>query len=497
MLKAIETIKIIAISILFVLLICLYAVYVSAAQSANDSQGEEIPPEKLMVFNTDYSPKAYKINRSQLLPEFIGVVSEGAGLSTLYDRAMTSAFSDSMLPLTSSLFSSSAVFEALGESAGGDAWQSALDMPNYIYMRWTGNIPLAALSLYYCEEDINYTMKGYACELIIYPSPLGTPAAYTRDSQGAVTYIAGDPALEKNIFNDNMIRAYTDTVGGTPFELYGRNPQEGGYTDALGQPLALPDTTPIAGSFTYSAKILCENPVSLDKTGGEYERITRLLQLLEFNVYLPNDYDLNDVYGFRRTYIGSSGSNLRIPSAGVIEYRSNGTDGIALSGFLGHSAPSYSVWDIIKAAGIFADNIPRDLAGGEADLCMSTVYRSGGNVCVGFSYFIDGIRVAWSGQDDINHPDVVLTYSDSCLVNMTIRPMKITRMERIERVRNFPPEMYLRQIDGGDISRLMLTYSVDFEQESFAAAYRALVRTSDSGGDENTDLIGHNTEDIK
>ncbi|MHC1695610.1 MAG: hypothetical protein AB9835_10155 [Eubacteriales bacterium] len=453
-LRVVEMIKTAIIALLTIALLANISNYISLIQNVATGGLDEIPWEKLRVFeNGGIIPDTGSVNPLHVSPVYIAMSYDGRSVCSVYDRTMTDTLFEGFRPYLADALSGTV------RSGGEELWNECVKSAGYVYMKLAGELPLAALRVFLTAKDDGVSGEGAAAfvsELFLIPTE-GERAWYAvlRDIGGKVT-ILSPPEQNAAIFNTAAIKAYTDNTDADKAKMISYsflgdrtlNELGGIYSNNISD-LTLPGTFPVLGSFTSAPKVRFVSAVGFESGSDKLDRTKKLLQVLGYN---PEKTSYYKTGASSRTYVDEQGSLLIRPDG---EVSFVGEKGIHLSKYLGSDSTSYSFAQIISCADILMDSLENafissasDSEGMSVKLC-SVEASSDDGVTVRFAYFSDGYRLLW-GEDN-GEAMASVTVKNNAVMGVSLQAGTV---EKSGKVRNLSPAYSLAELEGMGITHL-------------------------------------------
>ena len=418
---AVELVKSVLLGLLVLSMISLVVVYIGGTSvyesvSAKNNQAKRF--DKL--WSVEGGAAAVGLDAGRLLPEFIGYRQAGSTPTCSVGNGDTSAeLYELITPCLLELFGSSSVCRPLDEADGESRIAAAVQSDEFIYLRY--HVPVLYQLIYaYASDKLTIaesevapgesgSISAYISELVIVPDKEYTAAAhryiaYAADGEGGYFEFRPAEHVVTSSFYLSKLAESGANIGTRPFR----------FTDDP----RLPVTQPII-----------DTPLSYTVIGTEAADLTDedirtpLLRLFGYNPDKLASY-VDDTGA--HVFVDSS-SRLRIGGDTVSfltsDASSGTTRGIGIDSLLGYSSEdTLNLFDKLTAV----DNLIRSLGeispsliGGEASLCLGSVYSTDTLLVIEYFLTYDNIRIA--GDTVLR---AVLTQDTICQVELC--PVNIT-----------------------------------------------------------------------
>ena len=375
--RAVESIKNILLALLVFSMIALVVVYIRGTPVYESVSGRA--DSELTNFDRLWSveggAKAEGLDQSRLIPEFIGYRKAGSVMScAIADRDSTELMYSLIKPCIIELFGQDSVCRELTASEGREKIESAAASDEYIFMRY--HVPVlfhliyayASDQLTIDENDVAHSPDGsisaYISEIVIVPDYTSAGhryIAYAYDgSDGYFEFRPEDHVVTSNFY----ITRLAESAGGIA-----------SYSFDFADDPRLGATQPII------SKEVEYNVIETVETDFTSEEI--LLPLLRLFGYNPDKLS-GYVDDTGVNVFVDSNSHLRVDNSQISFVTSDAAAGkqrgIRLDSLLGYSSgDTLNLFDKLTAV----DNLIRQLGeispaltGGEAALCLGSVYSS-------------------------------------------------------------------------------------------------------------------------
>ncbi len=357
---------------------------------------------------------AQGLDKSRLIPEFIGYRQAGTEmLCALANGDSVSELYELLRPCILELFGSDSRCRELGYTEGRDKFTQATTQDEFIYLRY--HVPIlyqlifaySSSKLTISETDTAHasddTTSAYISELIIVPDKEYSAAAhryiaYAYDGEGKYFEFRLDDTVKASSFYISKL-----VEGSTAAEK---------HIFSFASDDLLPQTQPIINAELEYTPIE-KNSASVT----EDTVLTPLLRLFGYNPDKLNEY-VDDTGA--NVYVDSQ-SRLRVgPSTlsfATSDTASGGTRGISINSLLGYTSDkSLNLFDKTIAADNFIrklGEISPELIGGDASLCLGSVYTRDTLLVIEYILTYNNIRVFDGAsltivltQDTISHVEL-------------------------------------------------------------------------------------------
>ena len=417
----VELIKSVLLGLLVFSMISLVVVYIGGTSVYETVSAKNNPTKRFdKLWSIEGGAAAVGLDEGRLLPEFIGYrqaggtptcsVGSGDAAAELYEL---------ITPCLLELFGNSSVCRPLAQNDGADRIADAVAGDEFIYLRY--HVPVLYQLIYaYASDKLTIaesevapgesgSISAYISELVIVPDKEYTAAAhryiaYASDGEGGYFEFRPAEHVVTSSFYLSKLAESGANIDTRPFRF--------------AEDERLPVTQPIIDA-PISYAIIEAAPA--DPTARTV--LTPLLRLFGYNPDKLSSY-VDDTGA--RVFVDSS-SRLRISGDTVSFLTSDAASGtargIGIDSMLGYSSEdTLNLFDKLTAV----DNLIRSLGeispsliGGEASLCLGSVYSSDTLLVIEYFLTYDNIRVA--GDTVLR---AVLTQDTICQVEL--RPVNIT-----------------------------------------------------------------------
>lgn len=415
--QAAEKIKTLLCVILFVCMLVQVLVYFAYTKEMSSAVNDDL--QSLLVLKSGELAGSGTNDYSRYLrPAFVGIrhMDVQRGLSS--GSEAVAAICELIDPLIVLLTGKNYYCKIVQEDAA-QVWDSCFDHENYIYVRYHGDLLLQTLCYFAVSDqatDFSQLCNGdnaLVRELMILPSMTAggsfTVTAYLRDSTGTVAHLA--PADQDREYYVSMGEIFAMIFNNSYF--YDFSFQRDAQCD-YGN-LILSDFT------VYSDVHTALYPLQQVRPDSEYFRdadiSSSILRLFSFNPDKLYSYTEQDG---TVTCVESFGV-FRAEQNGKMEFNALGTqEGISLSAYLNYSDydNSYDIYEFMTGSNALVDSlcsISSDLFGGNADVCLYEICRSGENLVFNYIYTYDNIPIL--DADGQLAKAFTVTYHDGAIVS--------------------------------------------------------------------------------
>jgi len=435
----VELIKSVLLGLLVFSMISLVVVYIGGTSVYETVSAKNNPSKRFdKLWSVEGGAAAVGLDTGRLLPEFIGYRQAGGTPACSVGSGDTSAeLYELIAPCLLELFGSSSVCRPLTQTEGTSRIADAVRSDEFIYLRY--HVPVlyqliyayASDKLIIAENDVAVGADGsvgaYISELVIVPD--------TEYAAAAHRYIAFAKDAHGNYFefrpNDYVVTSAFYTS-----KLADSGEAAGAHAFRFAEDALLPETQPILDKeLPYTPIETTPVDVMSDTT------LTPLLRLFGYNPDKLNSY-VDDTGA--NVYVDTN-SRLRVEES-VISFVTSDAyidsrRGIAIDSLLGYSSEdTLNLFDQLTAV----DNLIRklreispELIGGEASLCLGSVYTENAHLVIEFVPLYNNIRI--SGKTVLR---AVLTQDTICEVEL--HPISVTAGE--ETAYCLQPEFMLRKL---------------------------------------------------
>ncbi len=373
----VETVKSVLLGILVLSMITLVAVYIGGTNVYESISAKNNGTMKTFdkLWRVEGAASAEGLDESRLLPAFVGYRQAGGSMICAYANAdAASELYGLIKPCLLELFGSDSVCRPLSSTAGEARFQSAIESDEFIYLRY--HVPVlyqliyayAANKLTVAESDVapgeGGSISAYVSELIIVPDYESAGhrfLAYAHDTDGNYFEFRPEDHMVASGFYISKLAEAASKIETAEFH-FSKDPR-------------LPSTHPIVDAEPEYTVIEASG-----KELSDEEVLTPLLSLFGYNPDKLNSYI--DETG-ANVYVDSN-SRLRVAkdhiSFATNDALSDSLRGISIDSLLGYSSDTtLNLFDQITAV----DNLIRHLGdispaliGGEASLCLGSIYSS-------------------------------------------------------------------------------------------------------------------------
>ena len=476
---AVDLLKTAAIFILTVSMLTAAGLYINERQNAG--RAAEIPWEKIRIIASGGTVGKAEINESAIFPVQITITAENSSFTAIYNYNLISDIYEGFVKYSiRGLFNKNSDCERLDKDEGDKLWKKCAEKENSVYIRYAGNYVYPVIYAFLDKSwDITNSADAfsYGKELamihelfIVDEDPVYGVA---KDIDGNISVFMPDPEtgniIKNNYINTANLSAYNNNTGIIPCEFL-KNGDISGKTGVNGnniKNLKFPGDFHLFYNYnTYSPVLKFLNPLLDDKNKLDTDKssIRNLFKILNFNVESSGSYPDKNGITFR-----NGKDTVRFYDDGQIIYSYKPSDlnlinlnetggGIHLSKFLGYDSDYYTLYEKIKAAGVFVGSIDSELTGNECNIYLKDIIVDPDETLrVIFSYYYDGIKIKINGYSEA----AVITVSKNSITEVKINSLYLIPQNAM--VKNISPILYLNGIDD-EISKDIKNY---YEQEFF------------------------------
>ncbi len=455
-----EILKSCLLGMLVISMIALVVVYIRGSHVYESislkNKGELKSFDKL--WSIEGGAAAESLDGSRLLPEFIGYRQAGAEMACA--AASIDAVSDLyelIKPCILELFGSDSSCRELSALEGEQRFERAIGSDEFIFLRY--HVPVlyqlafayASDKLTIAETDIavgaNGSVSAYISELIILPDMEYAAAAhryiaYAHDGEGRYFEFRPNDYIVTSSFYTSKLAESGAGIGTHPF--------------SFAEDERLPSTQPIIDAELEYTVIAQTEPNTTDEAV-----LIPLLRLFGYNPDKLNSY-VDDTGA--NVYV-DSGSRLRVASD-TISFATNdavsgGDRGISIDSMLGYSSDdTFNLFDQLTAADNFIRSlgaISLDLIGGEASLCLGSVYSSNTQLVIEYFMTYNNIRIS-------SAPALRIVLTQETISRVELSPISIVGTNEISH--SLQPSFTLRKLidlgmlpEEGSLGGLRMMYS--------------------------------------
>ena len=377
----IEMLKSILLVLLFALAVTMTFMYFKRTSILQFTSNDALASKALNI-NTDIVKSEYVDN--QILPEIIAVKKpDEDGYAIHNDRG----YLLSIYQIAEKNFAVILSDKSLCKKENGEVWNDVIKEDSYLYVKFHSELPSSLISMHAAKSTSvsshQYYPNGeapYVYEVIFteFSSKKGSVFAYSRD-------------LDGNIYSYSLTKDINENIIASP-EAFDDYIEAKAMTKAsfLGQVDAKINILPSTVIFESSIEPPRIQENIIDKgLSTETEIYTKILELFNINPYKTGNYF--DEEASSTVYIATHGK-VSISDKFISYSTENDNGGVDISEFIGEKTYSLSVADEILAAEIIADSLKEtapDFFGGEADMLLVDIRKSGSELTLEYSYYLD------------------------------------------------------------------------------------------------------------
>jgi len=435
--------KTVMIYVLTVSMLTFAGIYISDRQ--NSGRTPDIPWEKMIIFGAGRTALG-EIDENQIIPVQITITAEGNSFTAIYNNDIISEIYKNFERNILGLFGVDTICGRLDKETGDKLWRACTEAANSVYIKYAGNYLYPVIYAFLDKTGNPEIFSGELATVhelfIIDEAPVYGVA---RDISGNVSVfipeeITGD-IIRSRLNTASLESAYNSIAGVIQSEfLKGRDiSAKTGVNRNNIKNLGFPDSFLLFNNYnTFSPVLRFSNPI-LDENGRistEQSFIRDFFNLLNFNIESSGSYPVRNGITF---VDGKTTANFY--NDGLIVY--NGE--IHLSKFLGYDAEHYAFYDKIKAASVFAGNLPGELTGNESSLYLINITADPDETLrLTFSYYYNGIKIKVNGDDE----GVAVMINQDSITGVRINSFQVNALNPPVMIKDRNPILELSIIDG-------------------------------------------------
>lgn len=430
-----EWIPLILTAVLLVLLVFLTVSLIEAFRH-NSARAPEFD---LTAVTADRSGAATDIS-SCLLPEFAGVTADGSRYAIVGSANTMRDFCTLVYPALSEALESGTLREG-----SADDWNAFADAEHSVYLRWHTELPDAAAALFASGDGSGRAAAcggGYQSEVFLMPYVRGgnTAEAALRSADGTVRLLT--VTMPKNILAAEDLTRFARSFRNSLSAFVFRKSEE--------------NVQPVVTERISTQCILMTRETASFILDSTAER-NKLLALFGLN---PDKLISSRAEPDGGTSFVESRGEL-YTGASFVRFRSASENGIGLQSLIGY-ADRVSLAEYIQAALKIFDGIRsvnRWLAGGDAQLLLTSVYASDGEVRLSFGYSFDNVIIA------VDSDAYTVTFNGGRVSEASLYTIAVRNQGSWESI--LSGSWFYRWMEGtkGAPARIGLAYPADFVSE--------------------------------
>lgn len=454
----------------------LAAVYMINTQRARISDSSSIPDDVLYELRYGSAAAGMDYDIAYALPEFVGFAfeNEGGFMGCASGDSSIEAFCSAITdPLCYALGSSGECTRSTGYNADA-LWLSSLSEKNFIYIRFSADLPDYLVRAFFGGDYINDAASGAIGRvrelMLIYYGGDGEGyyvRAVARSGGGDVYSYNYNGSGGRSSFASGSVASYYRNTSFTVCS-FAKN-----YSGEYGGALTLSPSAIIFETAQSSRTITAERgTISIDDSA-----LDTLLRAFDYNPDKLNSYS---EAGGGEVYIEEHGS-LRVSESGI-EYTASEDGGVSLSSFIGAgSYEKYNIYETVLAvcAGVERLDGLCGIRGGDAEVKICGAGYKNGLLELSFAYCFNGIPV-YENSEPVKA--FSFTVKNGSIVALSAYPLKITGLP--ERMQSLPQLWTLEKMDAGEISAagyMRQIYEIADGGERCSASWQFVAFTEETG----------------
>ncbi len=382
-----------------------------------------------------------------IIPEFIGITYEGEMLGITGTANVINEIYRELSGIISEIMNP----ESVAKGSAAD-WNACAESGVSIYIRYHSELPDCVVGVFAdaCRgvDEVRDTVSAYVYEMYIMPNTDGS-----GEIDIAVRAKNGDVKLFNGIPENVITKEDTEKI----LDSYDSSMYKCGIYD--GQPV-------FAENIETRNILITGDTAALIQTEMTDDEKNSLMRFFALNPdkLLSSHVDEEGM----DSYVDSHGA-LYIRESGI-EYNSYSDGGIGLDDFVGYSDEA-TLENYIKASIsiiTYLRSLNRNIAGGDAEICIESVEVSEGKVTVRFMYVFDGIRIC-----DIE-PAFTAVFENGILRSAELYSVSVRNLGERHVLMTEESFISIMEDKGKKVLRTSIVYRSDFVSESIEAQWQCV-----------------------